>query len=113
MKISDLTIRSRLFAGNIITAVILITLCAIAWVSIQTLTQTERMVEHTHKVIKESNGLVNSMVDQETGLRGFAIGGQEEYLEPYFSGKERLILFYPRLSSSPVITQPSKNDLMI
>ncbi|MGF1742675.1 methyl-accepting chemotaxis protein [Vibrio profundum] len=88
MKISDLTIRSRLFAGNIITAVILITLCAIAWFSIQTLAQTERMVEHTHKVIKESNGLVNAMVDQETGLRGFAIGGQEEYLEPYISGKE-------------------------
>lgn len=90
MKISDLTIRSRLFAGNIITAVILITLCAIAWFSIQTLTQTERMVEHTHKVIKESNGLVNAMVDQETGLRGFAIGGQEEYLEPYTSGQEKL-----------------------
>ena len=28
------------------------------------------------------------MVDQETGLRGYAIGGQEEYLEPYYSGKQ-------------------------
>ncbi|WP_318465520.1 CHASE3 domain-containing protein [Photobacterium leiognathi] len=46
------------------------------------------MVEHTYKVIDNSNILVSSMVDQETGLRGFAIGGQEEYLEPYISGKK-------------------------
>ncbi|WP_422768317.1 CHASE3 domain-containing protein [Photobacterium leiognathi subsp. mandapamensis] len=50
--------------------------------------KTSKMVEHTYKVIDNSNILVSSMVDQETGLRGFAIGGQEEYLEPYISGKK-------------------------
>ncbi|WP_318443089.1 CHASE3 domain-containing protein [Photobacterium leiognathi] len=50
--------------------------------------KTAKMVEHTYKVIDNSNILVSSMVDQETGLRGFAIGGQEEYLEPYISGKK-------------------------
>ncbi|WP_434355000.1 CHASE3 domain-containing protein [Parasalinivibrio latis] len=48
--------------------------------------KTEKMVSHTYNVINYSDGLVNSMVDKETGLRGFAIGGDEEYLEPYYGG---------------------------
>ena len=44
-------------------------------------------VEHTEEVIANSKGLVNSMVNQETGLRGFSIAGQEDYLEPYIAGK--------------------------
>ncbi|WP_336603121.1 CHASE3 domain-containing protein [Photobacterium leiognathi] len=63
-------------------------LCAIVWNAIVTMDKTAKMVEHTYKVIDNSNILVSSMVDQETGLRGFAIGGQEEYLEPYISGKK-------------------------
>ncbi|MGF1753831.1 methyl-accepting chemotaxis protein [Vibrio makurazakiensis] len=88
IKISDLTIRSKLLFGNVITVGIIAALCAVVWSSIQTMSQTDKMVAHTYRVIDQSNGLVNAMVDQETGLRGYAIGGQEEYLEPYYAGKE-------------------------
>ncbi|WP_299018213.1 CHASE3 domain-containing protein [uncultured Photobacterium sp.] len=67
---------------------------------------TDKMVEHTYKVIEHSNGLVNAMVDQETGLRGFAIGGQDDYLEPYINGKimfqEHLITVKQLTSDNPV-----------
>ncbi|MCL1038428.1 methyl-accepting chemotaxis protein [Shewanella submarina] len=46
------------------------------------------MVTHTFKVIKHSESLVGAMVDKETGLRGYAIGGEEEYLEPYIVGQK-------------------------
>ncbi|CDT09902.1 CHASE3 domain-containing protein [Vibrio coralliirubri] len=88
MKISELTIRSRLLFGNFITISILVVLCVVVWNSIKTLNSTDAMVTHTYQVIDQSNRLVNSMVDQETGLRGYAIGGQEEYLEPYHAGKQ-------------------------
>jgi len=93
MKSSDLSIRARLLIGNAVTVSILIILCSFVWNAINTLNSTANMVEHTYEVIDDSNGLVNSMVDQETGLRGFAVGGQEDYLEPYYAGKKSFSIF--------------------
>ena len=93
MKYSDLSIRAKLLIGNGVTVFILVILCLIVWNAINTLNGTAKMVEHTYKVIDESNGLVNAMVDQETGLRGYAVGGQEDYLEPYFSGQEKFNVY--------------------
>ncbi|MEC7308840.1 CHASE3 domain-containing protein [Vibrio crassostreae] len=101
MNISELTIRSRLLFGNVITVSILVTLCVVVWNSIKTLNSTDAMVTHTYQVIDQSNRLVNSMVDQETGLRGYAIGGQEEYLEPYHAGKQA---FEESLSTVKMLT---------
>lgn len=52
------------------------------------------MVTHTYEVIENADGLVKSMVNQETGLRGFAVGGQDDYLEPYRSGKLKFDKYY-------------------
>ncbi len=93
MKSSDFSIRARLLIGNAVTVSILVILCSFVWNAINTLNNTADMVEHTYEVIDDTNGLVNSMVDQETGLRGFAVGGQEDYLEPYYSGKKSFSIF--------------------
>ncbi|WP_231854982.1 CHASE3 domain-containing protein [Photobacterium profundum] len=84
-----MSIRNKLLLGNSITVIVLMVLLAMVWNTIATMSTTAKMVEHTYKVIGNSNGLVNAMVDEETGLRGFAIGGQDDYLEPYISGKEK------------------------
>ncbi|MEZ8141901.1 CHASE3 domain-containing protein [Enterovibrio sp. FF113] len=86
MLMNKLTIKSKLLIGNLITASLLVVLCGIAWSGINTMDKTADMVSHTYKVIDNSNGLVNAMVDKETGLRGFAIGGGDDYLEPYYAG---------------------------
>ncbi|RWX55500.1 CHASE3 domain-containing protein [Photobacterium chitinilyticum] len=88
MNISNISIRNKLMLGNCITIFILVVLFYVVWSSIKTMGSTSIMVEHTYKVIDNSTGLVNSMVDQETGLRGFAIAGQDDYLEPYIAGKD-------------------------
>ncbi|WP_318477503.1 CHASE3 domain-containing protein [Photobacterium leiognathi] len=88
MNMENISIRNKLLIGNGLIVLLLGILCAIVWNAIVTMDKTAKMVEHTYRVIDNSNILVSSMVDQETGLRGFAIGGQEEYLEPYISGKK-------------------------
>ena len=93
MKYSDFSIRTKLLIGNGITITILVVLCLVVLNVINTLNSTAKMVEHTYNVIDETNGLVNSMIDQETGLRGFMVGGQDDYLEPYFAGKEKFNVF--------------------
>lgn len=93
MVFSNISIRKKLLLGNGLTAVLLVLLCGTVWYALSSLDSTSKMVTHTYKVIDNSNGLVSSMVDQETGLRGFAVGGQDDYLEPYIQGKKKFITY--------------------
>ncbi|RMF13803.1 MAG: HAMP domain-containing protein [Alphaproteobacteria bacterium] len=45
--------------------------------------------DHTHEVLTRLDGLSASMVDQETGVRGYLIAGEEAFLEPYHRGREQ------------------------
>ncbi|MBL8304477.1 MAG: CHASE3 domain-containing protein [Ideonella sp.] len=43
---------------------------------------------HTYKVLGGSNGMLLSMVNIETGLRGFVASGDEAFLEPFKQGQK-------------------------
>ena len=43
--------------------------------------------------------VTKAMVDMETGERGFLITGQDEFLEPYDSGREMLVKYIDQLTS--------------
>ncbi|MBB5771531.1 methyl-accepting chemotaxis protein [Brevundimonas vesicularis] len=44
--------------------------------------------DHTHQVLALAEKAGAGMINQETGLRGFVIAGQQQYLEPYKAGVE-------------------------
>lgn len=48
--------------------------------------QTTEINEHTYKVIATANDIVASMVNQETGYRGYLVSGDEQFLSPYRQG---------------------------
>ena len=48
----------------------------------------EFLVVHDLEVLKNAEELQKFVVDAETGQRGFVITGEEEFLEPYYSGIE-------------------------
>ncbi len=53
--------------------------------------KTAGWVGHTYKVIAAANEILANAVDMETGMRGYLLGGEPEFLEPYNAGK---ITFY-------------------
>ncbi|EAY25688.1 methyl-accepting chemotaxis protein [Microscilla marina ATCC 23134] len=66
---------------------VLLLVGVLVYFNIDKLLDDTKWVEHTYKVIGKANQLERYMIDQETGMRGFAISGDEEFLEPYNSGK--------------------------
>ncbi len=52
------------------------------------ISETARMVDHTYKVIFEARSVAATAVDMVTGLRGYLLAGEEEFLEPYTSGQK-------------------------
>ena len=51
--------------------------------------ETTKWTEHTHDVLDTTSAMLAGMVDQETGLRGYLIDGQDKFLEPYKGGSIR------------------------
>lgn len=51
---------------------------------------SDRWVRHTEEVIGQLSTSLRLMVDMETGSRGFALTGREEFLDPYTAADDRL-----------------------
>lgn len=43
---------------------------------------------HSYEVVGKLNAALESMINRETGLRGYLLSGKEEFLEPYVAGSE-------------------------
>jgi signal transduction histidine kinase len=79
----NLSIRVR---GAVIIAIpvtgMFTALSAFAWLK-ASLAEDETWVQHTQTVRLETKYLVKALVDAETGVRGYGLTRQEEFLEPY------------------------------
>ena len=78
---------TKVVLGFSIPILIIIALSAFAYRTIRAGMEHSRWVEHTYQAVAYGNALVAAMVDQETGERGFALSGDESFLEPYLNGK--------------------------
>ena len=85
---SNLKFRTQLMFGNIVILILMCIIGVVVYTSVTHLIENAFWVEHTYEVIGDGNVLVAEMVNQETGMRGFLAGGKEEFLEPYYQGKE-------------------------
>ena len=54
------------------------------------LLSTLSRVEHSDRVIADTYAAAKLAVDQETGMRGFLLTGDEAFLEPYLAGKPQM-----------------------
>nr|WP_217344792.1 response regulator [Noviherbaspirillum sp. L7-7A]MBV0878976.1 response regulator [Noviherbaspirillum sp. L7-7A] len=54
------------------------------------LLSTMNQVERSDRIIAETHAAAKLAVDQETGMRGFLLSGNESFLEPYRIGKPRM-----------------------
>jgi methyl-accepting chemotaxis protein len=84
---SQLTVSKRLMlAFGIVIATFLCVGASSLYSSVK-LAEADRWNQHTHKVLTEGDQLLLSMVNMETGVRGFLVAGDEKFLEPWTAGQ--------------------------
>jgi len=64
------------------------------------LKQLNSRVEHTYKVIATAQDIIAAAVDMETGMRGFLLAGDDDFLAPYIQGKVQFDKLINSLSST-------------
>ena len=81
------TIAQKTYASVIISYAIIIAVGFTLYAKIDLFLRTERWVSHTNQVTSKLDAILLSLVNMETGLRGYAVGGDPKFLEPFEAGK--------------------------
>ncbi len=75
------------------------------------ISETTVWVEHTRAVIATANHILATAVDMETGMRGYLLAGQEEFLDPYTAGQKEFSALVASLSKT-VDDNPAQVELL-
>ena len=84
------TTRTTITIGLLLPIVLIGIPALLAFRTEQNLKQSFKMVTHTLSVERAVQNLASSLVDAETGQRGFLLTGREVYLQPYEAGRARV-----------------------
>ncbi|WP_114286119.1 CHASE3 domain-containing protein [Candidatus Halocynthiibacter alkanivorans] len=73
------------FAALVLISVVM---SVVSFISLRQIKELDGWTDHTHVVLEHANTMLAAVVDQETGMRGFLVSGDEGFLEPYIGGQE-------------------------
>lgn len=82
-----MSIGNRIAFGFVISLALLLAIGGVAYVNTHRLIEESKWVTHTHEVIERISSLMSALKDQETGMRGYVLTGNGEFLEPYRYGE--------------------------
>ncbi|HSP25282.1 MAG TPA: methyl-accepting chemotaxis protein [Saliniramus sp.] len=84
--LGKLSIAKKLIAAFVCLIVVVATILGINYRNLTTLEESVEMAVHEQQVLRTMNLFMISMVDQETGVRGYVVTGLDEFLAPYRTG---------------------------
>ncbi|WP_235922811.1 methyl-accepting chemotaxis protein [Rugamonas aquatica] len=88
MRFSDFGISRKLYLGFGAVVLILAVLLGAAYTNFSRLAQANGWNNHTHAVMAEAQNILESLLNMETGERGFALTGDDASLAPLKAGQE-------------------------
>jgi methyl-accepting chemotaxis protein len=83
-------IAARIGTGFSIPLLFVLIIGVSSYVSTARLSGSGRWVSHTHEVMASTETVLALLTDAETGARGFALTGEEDYLQPFELAQQRL-----------------------
>ena len=78
----NLNLKAKLGIAFAVPLVLFTIISIAASQSLSSLLYSQKQVNHTHKVIEHGDELMSALATMETGLRGYLLTGQDEFLEP-------------------------------
>lgn len=85
------TFGKKIAAGFALSFVLMALIGIFAFRSINTLSDTSKIVAHTHLVLERLADVLNVLQDAEIGGRGYIITGDESFLQPYQNAETKIV----------------------
>lgn len=77
------SIEKKILASFIVVVVILFSILTIAYGNVSDLIESSRQMARSQQIMAQIGDVQTTLVDAETGQRGFIVTGDEAFLEPY------------------------------
>ncbi len=82
------SLKWKIILVSLIALSSMLVLSIAVYFSLTKLLNANKWVNHTYEVIGLGEKMSSSLVNMETGLRGYLVAGKKEFLEPYEHGKQ-------------------------
>ena len=79
----NLSFRQQVFAGFAVSVILVFVVGLLSYRSINQSRNDAALVDHTQKVIRTSDEVLQLLIDAETGMRGYVAAGKKQLLDPY------------------------------
>ena len=89
MKLSNFKIGAKFAATFAILIGLFLIVVGSAFFNLRTIKQATDWNTHTYEVLGHSNSLIAAVVNQETGVRGYLVSADENFLEPFIAGQAK------------------------
>ena len=86
-----MTLGRKIVIGFSTCAVILLAVAIFSFKNSEKFVASNALVNHSNEVINQFDLILIATIDSETGVRGYAITGNEDFLKPFLSAKTRII----------------------
>jgi len=97
LGVKKLMIGQKLFLGFGIVILIMLVVIGNSYMNFIKESEAVEWSVHTYGVIRESDELLNSIINMETGARGYVITGNKSFLEPFNQGESSYEQQYNKL----------------
>ncbi|MBW8357332.1 MAG: methyl-accepting chemotaxis protein [Pseudomonas sp.] len=97
---SNLSISQKLYAGFGVVLLILLLLVLAALRGFDQVSSSVKSNIHSYEVLSQSDALLRSLINVETGMRGYALTGRDSFLEPLEQGEKAFADYYAQIKSS-------------
>lgn len=87
MNIDKFSIRNKILLVIGVASVLMVVISTIVYINVRKLQESSAWVQYTQNIVTQGHRLDESMIDMETGLRGFQLTGKKEFLKPYVEGR--------------------------
>jgi CHASE3 domain sensor protein len=111
MTTSQEVFRRQIRRLILVPLIVSLLIAAVLELQVRRLTSAQEWVEHTDFVIAQSRLLLRSIIDQETGLRGYLLSRDTQFLQPYHSAEASLPRLFDQLRSETADNPDQQNQL--
>ncbi|MEH6449201.1 MAG: CHASE3 domain-containing protein [Oleispira sp.] len=108
---NNIKFQNKLVSGYGIILGLMIIIATDVFFSIRSLNKDMKQVEHTHNVLEVASKIEAAGVNMETGMRGYLLAGDINFLAPYNEGRTNFSTLITRLSIT-VSDNPSQVTLL-
>lgn len=87
--LKNMKFTTKLYAGYGVILSLMVSITLVVLFSVKSLEENFNWVNHTHEVLAKASKVEAAAVDMETGMRGFLLAGEEQFLVPYKQGESQ------------------------